>query len=241
MLRIEKIKLKNLRNDTHFQFHTEFRDLVIKHGAAALKVKPQFDAYLPLYEREDTALKKIVKSEFTAQIKEADKARDSVYIGMVATNTAALRHVSEDVRKSAAKLKIVFDTYGKVTRKSLIDETSIIYNILQDLHGKYEPDVATVCLGQWVAELEARNLAFEALVKERFEETATRTHIVLKDARTEDDAQYIVICDRIDASILIEGEASYEPFVRELNAVIEKFNATSHHHHHHAHHDAPDV
>jgi len=50
-MKIEKINLLHLRNDAQFQFHTEFRDLVAKQGAAALKIKSQFDDYLPLYDR----------------------------------------------------------------------------------------------------------------------------------------------------------------------------------------------
>jgi len=29
MLKIDKMHLNHLRNDAHFQFHTEFRDLVV--------------------------------------------------------------------------------------------------------------------------------------------------------------------------------------------------------------------
>jgi hypothetical protein len=119
MMKIDKIQLLILRNDAHFQFHTEFRDLVMKHGAEALKVKPQFQAYLPLYDREDEALKKIVKSEFTAKIHEADKARDDIYTGMAEMNAAALKHFSPQTREAAGRLKIVFDTYGNVAGKPL--------------------------------------------------------------------------------------------------------------------------
>jgi uncharacterized protein (TIGR02145 family) len=174
-MKISKIHLNNLRNDAHFQFHAEFRDLVAKHGAEALKVKPQFDAYMPLYDRVDEALKKIVKSEFTAKIHEADKARDEIYTGMAETNTAALKHFNPQTREAAARLKILFDTYGNVASKPLNEETSAIYNILQELHGGFASDAATVGISQWVAELQTRNVAFENLVKERFDETASRT------------------------------------------------------------------
>jgi hypothetical protein len=90
-MKIVKIDTTRLRNDAHFQFHTEFRDLVAKNGAETLKIKPQYDAYLPLYDRVDEALKKIVKSEFTAKIHEADKARDEIYVGMAEMNAAALK------------------------------------------------------------------------------------------------------------------------------------------------------
>jgi len=235
-MKISSIHLNNMRNDAHFQFHTEFRDLVVQQNPLTLKVKPQFDSYLPLYNRVDDALKKIVKSEFTAKIHEADKARDEIYLGIVETNTAALRHFNPAVRQAAERLKILFDTYGNVANKPLNEETSAIYNILQELKGKYTADVESVGLTQWVAELETRNQTFEGLVKERFDETAARTtDIVMKQARAQLDEAYKTIVERINALAVVEGVAAYEPFIKTLGAVITKY-AIKHHHHRHTEH-----
>jgi hypothetical protein len=237
-MKISKIDFRNLRNDAHFQFHTEFRDLVVTQGAEALKIKPQYDAYLPLYGRVDEALKKIVKSEFTAKIHEADKARDEIYVGMAEMNAAALKHFSPEIREAATRLKIVFDTYGNVANKPLNEETSAIYNILQELQGKYAADVATVGIGQWVSELESRNKAFENLVKERFDETAHRSDIVLREARGKLDEAYRIIAERVNALAVVEGAADYENFIRTLNAVVAKYAAALHHHRHKGNHHA---
>jgi len=233
-MKINKIDFRNLRNDAHFQFHTEFRDLVVQQNPLTLKIKPQFDGYLPLYNRVDEALKKIVKSEFTAKIHEADKARDEIYLGMAETVTATLRHFNPAVRQAAERLKILFDTYGNVANKPLNEETSAIYNILQELKGKYTADVESVGLTLWVTELETRNGTFEGLVKERFDETAHRTDIVLREARGKLDEVYRVIIERINALAVVEGEAAYEAFIRTLNAVVAKY-AVKHHHHKHNH------
>jgi len=37
-----------MRNDTHFQFFTEFKGLVAKSGAGALNIGQQFAAWLPI-------------------------------------------------------------------------------------------------------------------------------------------------------------------------------------------------
>jgi len=153
-MKINKINLANLRNDAHFQFHTEFRDLVTTHGSAALKIKPLFDSYLLLYEREDEALKKIVKSELTAKMHEADRARDDIFRSITEINAAYLRHFDPQVSDAAKRLKIVFDTYGNVADKPLNEETSAIYNILQELKGSRAADAAAVGIAAWVAELE---------------------------------------------------------------------------------------
>ena len=41
-MKINKIYPYKLRNDAHFQFYTEFRNLVQKSGAENLKIVPQF-------------------------------------------------------------------------------------------------------------------------------------------------------------------------------------------------------
>jgi len=235
MIKIKKISAY-LPNDAHFQYYTEFRGLVLKTGADVLGIAPLFAAWLPLYDREDAALKKIVKSAITKQIQDADKARDVVYLGMVETNSAALRHFNDGVRGAAERLKIVFDTYGNVVRKPLNDETSAVYNILQELKGAYAADAALVGIAPWVAELETRNNAVAELMRERFDETAARTDIVLREARADVDAAYFAIRERINALVVVNGAEVYEAFIRTLNAVIDKYNAIAHARHGRRHH-----
>jgi hypothetical protein len=89
-MKINKIDLKSMRNDAHFQFFSDFRDAVTKVGAATLKIKPQFNEWFALFEKEDEALKKISKSALTQQIQDADKLRDDTFLGMVEITVAYL-------------------------------------------------------------------------------------------------------------------------------------------------------
>jgi len=232
VVKINKIYPYNMRNDTHFQFFTEFRGQVIKSGAENLGIGQQFTAWLPLYEKEDTALKKIVKSAITAQLHKADKERDDMYTGMVETNTTALKHFNANVRDAATRLKILFDTYGNVTKLPLNDETSSIYNILQELEGKYTADAVTVGISGWAAELKTRNNTFSELMTQRFDETAHQTDIVLKDARAEVDAAYFEMRERINALAVVNGLTAYEEFIRTMNAIIAKYNSRAGRHRH---------
>jgi hypothetical protein len=125
-----------------------------------------------------------------------------------------------------------------MAKKPLNEETSAIYNILQELQGKYAADVAIVGIGQWVSEVENRNKAFEELVKERFDETATRTDIVLREARGKLDEAYRIIAERVNALAVVEGVENYEQFIKTLNAVIAKYAAAMHHHRHRGNHHA---
>jgi hypothetical protein len=214
-----------MRNDAHFQYQTEFRTIVTEFGAQSLKIGPQFAEWEPLYAVEDEALKKIVKSEFTAKIQDADKARDDTFSGMAEISRACLKHHDPGVAEAAKRLKILLGTYGSIDRKPLNEQTAAITNILQDLKGKYAPDAAAVGIGAWVAELEKRNGAFIAHTQERFDEAAARTSVTMGDARTDVDKAYRAIVQRINALIIVEGAGAYENFVSRLNVVIDKYVA----------------
>jgi hypothetical protein len=224
-MKIQKIDRSRMRNDEHFQFNSEFLDLIRKHGAQNLKIETLFSAYQPAYVKEDEGIKRVSKSVFTARIHEADKARDDVYSGMAEIAAASLKHYTPAVREAAQTLKILFDTYGDISRKPLNEQTSAVYNILQELRGDYREAAQTVGITGWADELETRNNAFEALVKVRFDEAAAKTDVVVKAARAELDAVYDAIVERINAFVVIEGAAAYEQFVRTLNSVIAKYTA----------------
>jgi len=223
-MKVEHLKLSHLRNDAHFQFFTDFKELVERFDATTLKIQTQFNTFLALFADEDTALKKIMKSALTAEIQEADKYRDVIWRGMIDTNKGALNHFSESVRQAAGRLKIVFDTYGNVAKKPLDEETSAIYNVLQDMKGKYAADASTVELTGWMTELDKANTAFENLMRERYDEAALKTDLVLKEVRVKVDEVYNVITERINAAIIIEGEATYREFVTTLNTVIKRYS-----------------
>jgi hypothetical protein len=223
-MKISKLDTLRLRNPEHFMFHTEFKDLVLEHSAEALKIQSQFDTYLTLYDKLDEGFKKIIKSAITAEIQAADKARDIIWSDMLKANSAALRHFDPDVQKAAKRLKVLFDTYGNIAITPLDAQTALVINILQELHGNYAADVAAVGLVRWVAELQARNKAFQALMKERYDETTSKTDVVVKQARAALDESYRTIADRIAAFVTLEGAAGFEPFIRSLNSVIERFN-----------------
>ena len=223
-MKIDSIHTNNLRNDVHFQFFTDFQMLVDRYGAASLKVKPQYDVFVPLFHDEDIALKKINKSVLTAEIQEADRWRDELWRGMVDANKSALRHFDEAVRKAAAQIKIVFDTYGNIAVKPLDEETSAVYNVLEDLKLKYNDDALLVGLDRWMIELRKANDRFKALMAQRYDESAGKTALVLKQCRAKVDDVYRTIIERINAYIVIEGEQTWAEFVTTFNKVIKRYN-----------------
>jgi len=192
-----------------------------------------FDTYLSALDREDEALKKIVKSALTQKINEADAARDKVYGAMCDLVGVMVRHFNPQIADAAARVKVVLETYGNVSRKPLNEQTSAVYNLLQELDlPKFRDDCINISINPWRNELKNCNEDFEALMKKRVKEEAFRTDINMKDARRELDAAYYAIKERINAAIIMEGPEKYESFVKQLNVVISKHAAKKQHHHH---------
>ena len=224
-MKINLIHLNNMRNDEHFQFHYEFSKIVREHGIAKLKIDDQFTAYAALFQDEDTALKKITKSAITPEIQDADKQRDIIFRGMVDAHKAALKHFDPDKQSAAKRLKVVFDTYGNVAKKPLNEQTSAIINMIQEILITYLADSQLIGIADWATQLRERNDVVDGLMHERYVESAGRTDIVMKEARTKVDEAYRIITERINALTIVEGDATYAEFIRTLNAVVEKYSA----------------
>ena len=231
-MRLEKIRLSILRNSAHFQYHTEFKKLMEKENPIVLKVDKLFADYLEGYNKLNDGLKQINKSAITEKIVEADKARDEIWYGILKNNKVSLTHFDQKICDAAKRLKILFDTYGgrSLASKPMNEETSDIYNVLQELEGKYAEDVKAIGLEPWIAKLKLRNNAIDKLMADRYNETATKNTIVVKDARAELDKVHDAIIERIHAlsvvKDLIERPADYEKFVKTLNAIVDKFESS---------------
>ena len=232
-VKIKAITLHDLRNSANFQFHVAAAALITEFDPNKLGVAPLFATYQTAVEREDEAYKKIAKSEFTAQIEDADKARDKVYSNITAIIKTTLKHHNPDVVAAAKRLKIVIDTYGKINQKSYNEQTGDVYNILQEFRGKYAADIELIRIPELVDELERTNKAVDALITERDVETAAKNPETMKEARADSDAAYHAIEERINAAVVMEGPENYAEFITRLNVIIDHYKlllAKSHHH-----------
>ena len=121
----------------YFQFNTEFVETVYRNGTEDLKIAPQFEVYLQSYSRVDEALVKITKSPLTAKIRDANTNRDTLFRGLVSKQRASERHPRAEVQQAAARLKIVFDTYGNIAKLAMNKKTSAIHSLMQELRGRF--------------------------------------------------------------------------------------------------------
>ena len=225
-MEINSINLPLLRNEEHFQFNKEVKELIEQSGAETLDIEKDFTDYLPFYVKEEEALNLVRKSATTEQIELADKDRDELISGLTGAVKYQLKHFDEEKRAAAVRYKIVLDQYGDIANKPYDDETAAIHKLVLESKGPYATDVATLAITDWIAAIGAKNQVFQSLKNHRNSEEAQKTLARMKTVRVEVDAAYKVIVKRINALITINGPEIHEVFVRELNARIDKINNT---------------
>ena len=225
-MKINEFSLVRLRNEEHFQFYTSFRDLVLVFTALALKIEALFVLFLAAYANELAALDVVRKNAISDDLVEADDERDSVFRGMSDAVKSALNHFNADIRAAAKHLQVVLDTYGNLAIKPYDAETGGLNSLINDFTTTYAADVATVGLTEWVTELAAKNKAFDDLKNNRYSDEAAKTILRMKQERVKTDAIYHQITERINALVVVEGDAAYAGFVNELNKRIEGYENT---------------
>jgi len=225
-MKVTDLALTRLRNEEHFQFFTSLRDLVLVFTALALKIEALFALLLTALTNELAALDVVRKNSISDDLVEADDARDSVYRGMCDGVKSALNHFNAGIRAAAERLQVVLDTYGNLAIKPYDAETGGLNSLINDFTTMYAADVAIVGLSEWVAELAAKNKAFDDLKNNRYSDEAAKTILRMKQERVKTDEIYRQITERINALIVVEGETPFAGFVKELNKRIEGYENT---------------
>lgn len=219
-MEIASLYLHNQRNAGHYQFQTDFNSIVIKYTPQVLGIVEDYAAYAPLLNDEGVALVAITKSATTEEIEIADKNRDFIFRGLADKVTNSLNHFNPEVREAAKRVKVIFDGYGNLVPKPNDEESGLISSLIADLRTKVSAEIVTLTIIDWIAELERQNNVFIALEATRNSEEAGRSELRMKQVRVEVDAAYNKIVKRINALIVVNGEAVYTEFVKELNARI---------------------
>lgn len=225
-MEILSINSVKLQNEEHFKFQTDFRGLVESFTPATLGIETLYPAYLPFYFNESEAIDVIRKNLVTNDLAIADTLRDRTYRGLVGTVKSATNHFKPEIRASAERLVVVFDTYGNIAIKPYEKETVAIDELVIDLQETYAADIATSGLTEWVAALKAQNTAFDNLMKTKHTENSSKTSYKMKIERCNVDEKYHAIVKRINALIEVNGSEAYGAFVAELNSRITACNNT---------------
>lgn len=224
-MEINYFSLAKLNNAEHYQFHTDVRNLIIKAIPATLGIESQYATYSVNYTNEDEALNLIRKNTFYQKLVGADQDRDSTYKGLNFFIKSSCFHFDPAIKQAGLRVQIVFDQNKTLTTKSFNQETASINNLISRLNRDFAADVAILGITDWLTHLQADNTAFDTLMSSRHSEEATKTQLRMAQVRLEIDEAYRQITKRINAQIVMNGEATYKAFVDEVNERIDFYSS----------------
>lgn len=225
-MKIETLMLSKLHNEEHHQFHSDIFKLINKFTASALDIDLVCQPYGVAIGKEDEVLSLIRKSIISEAMSEADRKRLAIYRGLQGIVKANINHFGTDVSQGANRLLVAIEHHGNVPKKNLTKKTDAISSIVAELSGTFAKDVSTVGIADWVKELQARNEEFKALKDDRYSEAAAKTTFHMAEVRQEVNAAYKTIVERVNALVVINGEANYKAFITEINGRIASYSLT---------------
>lgn len=223
MLEIKDSPLSRYQNDEHYSFHTDVNGLITNYTAASLLIAAEYATYFPLLGDEGEALNFVRKNSYSALVAQADIVRDNTIDGMDDAISSGMKHFNSDVREASKRLKILRESSGDITRKAYSKESGDIVKLLSDLKGQYASDVAVARISDWVGELEVNQTNFVATQNHRYDEDGEKTRVRMKKVRIEVDEAYRIMVKKINALIIVNGEAPYIDFVNKLNQRIDTY------------------
>jgi len=174
----------------------------------------------------DTALKASSTNPNTAEVEAADAEVDRNWRTLTQLAKTLTQYPSDDVRAAAAEIYAIMKKYGDITGMAYNEEYGNLHNALQDLAALSAEKQKATLADVLITELQAGYEKFTAASEKRDAEEAKRQVGIVKQSRTACDAAYRTLVGRVNALVLVNGEASYSTFIAQVNVIVADAKAT---------------
>ena len=216
---------KNIR---HLSWMKRFLERVQQISNAPARLAGAINALQAAVGGEDQAYLIITKSDLTAPIEEADKARDNTYSGISSMLDALSRLGTADQQQAASRVAERV-AYHKVSINDRYeDESEKITQLVQDFKaGSLAADIATLGLTATVNQLEQQNQQVISLMKQRQTDRSAVESNAMGKARLVTDAAYEDVVLVLNAFAITEynGQSSpYDETIRIINSDINYYS-----------------
>lgn len=217
------------------QRHLSFMDRVISRGQTYLidqlgencpaNLRQSFLTLQQLKESEADAFKAKRTSSYTAQIREADAARDSTLSGIKFMLDALIKIGTDDQKSAAEIVKKVIGKYKVRTRNSYEDQGIKIAQLCEEIDATDSVMTAlkTCKLTPQITTLKSQNAECRRLVNLRNEERSQIEPLAITKARKSTDVAYFDFIQLLNAYSLVTNEngvSIYDDLINTFNADI---------------------
>ncbi|MDR0893297.1 MAG: DUF6261 family protein [Mediterranea sp.] len=220
MTEITTISLDRLSNGAHFAFHADVLAAIVDNPKVASKIARELQVYQAAFEaeREVTGLSR--KNFHTDEVSKADAERSRLYTGLKRSVQAFGRLSGEEIQEASKLLTQLLKDYNINVKDQLNKKSGLLTSLLGELRDTYSGQVAVLSLTPFVDQLYLANERVRIAMAVRNQELSTKGIGTLKKARHVVDEAYRSLVKRLNAYILVEETADYDPFANLINSTI---------------------
>ena len=224
MKQIVLFSQRYLRNGEHDQLHNNIVAEIENQTAKKLGIEAELVTYKAAIANERLALQAEMGSAHTQSVTDSDGYRDQTDMGFCMFIESHLHHPEPAIQENARKIMRIIDQYGNLRKLNYNDESSQMANRNTEIINNYASELATLGNGwgtAWLNTLVTANNQFITHFGTRATEVANKVTINTLEARATTDAAWETIVIRINALVVVNGEANYAAFIDKVNYYIE--------------------
>jgi len=216
------------RNSEHIQFNKAVAHVIEEHGAEALHIKEQFDAFKAQNNSLESVFVTARKSEYTSLIEDQDLIRDNLFIGINHVINGYTKHFTDEKIQAAEALRAHIKKYGKgIPDMNYNAETAVLNDLIDgiDTDTALKGHTVTLSIDDWFAELKAANDEFNRLYELRAKSESEKPKQNLKELRDESVTLYRKLTEFLHAASIMHPSEAHDKAMKQINEFIEKYNA----------------
>lgn len=227
MLRIISAPLSRYRSSQHLFLMNEFIRLVSENPSVRIIVEPYLQNLQRAVEAEIIADQVEYGSIYTEKINELIVLREKYYGALRNLVDNGLNHFDANAVEAAKLLDRLLNKYVDILYKTRTEKMTDFTNLANELQKpEYAAAVVKINAAEWTAKIQEINSACAGHADSRDKEGAARHDGNVHDARRVVDPLYNSMVDRINATVLLNGEAGFTEFINQMNLKIEHLKNT---------------
>jgi hypothetical protein len=229
---IYSINLTRLSVAELLQFSSDVATTIKNYDPIALDVEVPYNDFIILVDSVSTLFEPIKSNPQTEELLVLDERRDNAIIGITLYLESMTYHFDSNTKQNAKIILNYIQSYGNsIARKNYPTETAIISNIISDFNTKPEfiNMIPSLSLELWKNELASANAAFNSKYLERAKTASSESDESVSSKRKDIVGTWNGLSDTIEAHYKLKyikkaGFEPYENLIKNLNAIIDKYN-----------------
>ena len=224
MKQIVNCTVTRFQNQEHYDYFSKADELIVAHKAETLGITTEYSLFKPKLSDELESLNFIRKNSFYLLQKAASEACHATIMSMDDHINSCQNHYDPMLNESAARILILWNQNKDAKAMVQSKRDGAIKKLMNEFSTTYATDAATIGLTGWVKKLDSQFSEYNSFTTSRQIEEANKTELRMKVTRSEVETAFDAITTKVNALIVVNGEANYLSFVNELNQLSKTFS-----------------